>query len=104
MVPVLLSLIVLGVLILFRPHVTVTYSLYPYLPDVDYYRAIIEEEWDQIHPDVDLVYSDYNCYYDGAPEGIDVIMYDSLLEQSMISDGYLRPVEQQDIDGKEGFF
>ncbi len=103
-VPVLLSLIVLGVLILFRPHVTVTYSLYPYLPDVDYYRAIIEEEWDQIHPDVDLVYSDYNCYYDGAPEGIDVIMYDSLLEQSMISDGYLRPVEQQDIDGKEGFF
>ena len=104
LVPALLSLLVLGVLILCRPHITVTYSLYPYLPDVDYYREILEEEWDKLHPDVDLVYSDYDCYYDGAPEGIDVIMFDSLIEQGMISNGYLRPVDQQDMNEPEGFF
>ena len=103
-VPALLSLLVLGILILFRPHVTVTYSLYPYLPDADYYREILEEEWNKLHPDVDLVYSNYDCYYDGAPEGIDVIMFDSLLEQSLINNGYLRPVEQQDINEPEDFF
>lgn len=103
-VPVFLSLLVLGVLILCRPHVTITYSLYPYLPDVDYYREILEEEWDKLHPDVDLVYSDYDCYYDGAPEGIDVIMFDSLIEQGMISNGYLRPVDQQDMNEPEDFF
>ena len=103
-VPLFLSLMVLGLLIYFRPHAAVTYSLYPYLADTEYYREILEEEWDKIHPDVDLIYSDYNCYDDGAPDGVDVIMYDSLLEQSMISNGYLRPVDQQNIIGPEDFF
>lgn len=45
-----------------------TYSVYPYLPDVDYYAEVLEMEWEKLHPDINLEYVPYNCYFDGRPE------------------------------------
>ena len=70
-----------------------TYSVYPYLPDVDYYAEVLEMEWEKLHPDINLEYVPYNCYFDGRPEGIDVIMYDVFIERELIEKGYIKPVD-----------
>ena len=70
----------------------VTYSVYPYLPDIAYYTEILEEEWETLHPDVSLEYVPYDCYQDGRPEEIDVIMFDSILEREFVEKGYIKPL------------
>ena len=52
---------------------TLTYAVFPYLPDPGYYREFIESRWDEIEPDIDLIRAEWDCYTDGAPEGIDVV-------------------------------
>ena len=52
---------------------TLTYAVYPYLPDAGYYREIIERRWAETEPDIQLVRAEWDCYTDVAPEGIDVI-------------------------------
>ena len=81
-----------------------TYSTYPYLPDTDYYAEVLEEEWGKLHPDIRLEYVPYNCYYDGRPEGIDVIMYDVILERTLIEKGYIRPFDISDFKDTEDFY
>lgn len=74
----------------------VTYSVYPYLPDAHYYAEVLEAEWSERHPDVRLEYVPYDCYFGGRPEGIDVIMYDVIMERAFVEKGYLRPLDVRD--------
>ena len=67
---------------------TITYSMYPYLPDTAYCAEVLEEEWAKVHPDVKLEYVPYNCYHDGKPEGVDVVMYDSMLERMFMDETF----------------
>ena len=83
---------------------TITYSLYPYLPDEDSYCAVIEDNWEKLHPETTLQYVDYNCYEDGAPEGIDVIMYDACMESYFVENGYLKSIEESEINNADDFF
>ena len=34
---------------------TLTYAVYPYLPDTEYYQELIERRWAEIEPDIRLV-------------------------------------------------
>lgn len=70
-----------------------TYSVYPYLPDVNYYAEVLEEEWEKQHPDIRLEYVPYDCYFGGRPEGIDVIMYDVIMERAFVEKGYIRVLD-----------
>ena len=45
--------------------------MFPYLPDIEYYQEIIETRWAEIEPDIQLIRAEWDCYWDGAPEGID---------------------------------
>lgn len=83
---------------------TLTYSVYPYLPDTEYYEGILEEEWEKLHPDISLEYVPYNCYKDGSPEGIDVIMFDSILERKFIEKGYIKPLNIDEFADTGDFF
>ena len=83
---------------------TVTYSLYPYLPEAGYYSEVLEEEWSKLHPDVTLEHMPYNCYSDGRPEGIDVVMYDVLLEKEFVEKDYLKPLDVHDLIDTEDFY
>ena len=82
----------------------VTYSVYPYLPDIAYYTEILEEEWETLHPDVSLEYVPYDCYHDGRPEEIDVIMFDSILEREFVEKGYIKPLDIDDFQGLNDFY
>lgn len=36
----------------------------------------IERRWAETEPDIQLIRAEWDCYDDGAPEGIDVVMYE----------------------------
>ena len=81
-----------------------TYSVYPYLPDSDYYAEVLATEWKKLHPDISLECVPYNCYHDGMPEGVDVIMYDAMLERLFIEKGYIRPLDISACIDEDDFF
>ena len=72
---------------------TLTYAVYPYIPDAEYYQEIIERRWKEIEPNIKLVRAEWDCYYDGAPEGIDVIMYDAVMRDALIENGWIQPID-----------
>ena len=37
---------------------TLTYAVYPYIPDAEYYQEIIERRWKEIEPNIKLVRAD----------------------------------------------
>lgn len=81
-----------------------TYSVYPYLPDVDYYAEILEAEWDKRHPDIRLENVPYDCYFGGRPVGIDVIMYDVIMERAFVEKGYIRHLDINDFIDTDDYF
>ena len=81
-----------------------TYSVYPYLPDTKYYAEILEEEWKKLHPGISLEYVPYDCYFDGDPEGIDVIMFDAILEREFVEKGYIKPLDIDDYIDRSDFY
>ena len=34
---------------------TLTYAVFPYLPDTGYYQELIEKRWSELEPDIKLV-------------------------------------------------
>ena len=81
-----------------------TYSVYPYLPDAGYYAEVLEGEWEKRHPDIRLEYVPYDCYFGGKPEGIDVIMYDVIMERAFIEKGYIRSIDISDCLDTDDFY
>ena len=76
---------------------TLTYAVYPYLPDTGYYQELIERRWAELEPDIRLVRAECNCYHDGRPEGIDVVMYDAVMRDQLIADGWIRPISPEAV-------
>ena len=64
-----------------------TYAVFPYLPDSGYYQQIIEHRWAEVEPEIPLVRAEWDCYTDGAPEGIDVVMFDAVMLESLVDAG-----------------
>ena len=83
---------------------TLTYAVYPYIPDAEYYQEIIERRWAEIEPNIKLVRAEWNCYYDGVPDGIDVIMYDAVMRDALIEDGWIRPIDPGKVQNAEDIF
>ncbi len=81
-----------------------TYAVFPYLPDAGYYRELIERRWAELEPDIRLVRAEWNCYHDGEPEGIDVIIYDAVMRDSLISAGWIRPIDPGAVREREDIF
>lgn len=76
---------------------TLTYAVYPYLPDAGYYEELIESRWAELEPDIRLVRADWDCYTDGEPEGIDVVMYDAVMRDTLIDAGWIQPIEENAV-------
>ena len=83
---------------------SLTYSVFPYLPDTGYYREIIENRWAEIHPDIQLIRADWDCYEDSAPSGIDVIMFDAVMRDKIIDAGWIQPIAPDNVLGAEDIF
>lgn len=83
---------------------SLTYAVYPYLPDSEYYQELIEKRWAETEPDIKLIRAEWDCYTDGKPEGIDVMMFDADVESTIISSGWIQPVSTDDIKEREDIF
>ena len=46
-----------------EPADTLTYAVYPYLPDAAYYRELIEARWAELEPGIRLVRAEYEKNY-----------------------------------------
>ena len=83
---------------------TLTYAVFPYIPDVDYYQEIIERRWAEIEPDIELVRAEWDCYDDGVPDGIDVIMYDAVMRDALIENDWIQPIDRNTVQDVEDIF
>ena len=83
---------------------TLTYAVYPYLPDAGYYQELIERRWAEVEPNIKLVRAEWDCYYDGAPDGIDVIMYDAVMRDKLIESAWIQPIDPAAVLHAEDFF
>ncbi len=82
----------------------IKYSVYPHLPDMNYYIQTIEEAWEALETGVSIEYSDYDCYVDGEPTDVDVIMYDAILLSQFIANDYLLPISDDEIENIDDFY
>ena len=83
---------------------TLTYAVFPYLPDTGYYQELIEKRWSELEPDIKLVRAEWDCYSDSAPTGIDVVMYDCFVRDKLIDSGWIKPTERSSIQNINDIF
>lgn len=83
---------------------TLTYAVFPYMPDTGYYQEMIERRWAEIEPDIKLVRAEWNCYEDGVPDGIDVIMYDTVMRDTLIENGWIQAIDRNAVQKAEDIF
>ncbi len=83
---------------------SLTYAVYPYLPDVEYYEELIEKRWAELEPNIRLLRAEWNCYDAAAPEGIDVIMYDSFTRDTLIEAGWIQPFEKSAVLNRDDIY
>ena len=83
---------------------TLTYAVFPYIPDSEYYQEIIEARWAELEPDIKLVRANWDGYYDGMPEGIDVVMYDAVMLDKLISEGWIQPIDPNAVQEAEDIY
>lgn len=102
--------VILLIMVLFAPACgqtridTLTYAVFPYLPDVEYYQEIIEKRWAEIEPDIKLIRAEWDCYSDAAPEGIDVVMFDAVMRDKLIDSGWIQPIDPKEVKKIEDIF
>ena len=83
---------------------TLTYAVFPYLPDIEYYQELIEERWAKLEPDIELVRANWDCYYDDKPEGIDVVMYDAVMRDTFVNAGWIEPIDPKAVQESEDIY
>ena len=83
---------------------TLTYAVFPYLPDAGYYQELIEQRWAETEPDIKLVRAEWDCYTDELPDDVDVLMYDAVMRDTLIEKGSIRPIEPNCISDKDDIY
>lgn len=87
-----------------EPVKELTYAVFPYVTDNDYYMDLIEEKWKETEPGIRLVRAEYNCYHDTDPGDIDVFIYDVYMQNDLIQNGWIQPIDREMIQDAEDFY
>lgn len=77
--------------------ITLHVSLYKLIPHYDSFEKTVEECWNEKHPDVKLIFSDWDCYSRTLPEDLDVFVIDSISLDSLSEKGCLLALSEEDI-------
>ena len=83
---------------------TLTLALYPYVPDIERFKSAIREEWNQHHPEIQLEFSDWDCYSGTLPENADVFVYDGVYMNHYMEQGILLPLAENEIEDMDDFY
>ncbi len=70
-----------------RKHSQRIVALFPYLADPEGFQEAVRDSWGQRHPDVELHFTDWNCYHSDPVEGIDVFVFESTYLTSFAEKG-----------------
>ena len=84
-----------------------TVGLYPYVPRIEQFRNAISNEWNKIHPDIQLKFLSDN-EWDGGYEmnpsaATDVYVFDATYLNYFMSQNLLEPIGSQEIQGLSDF-
>ena len=80
--------------------VVLNVALYPYTPDNTRFEASIRAEWAKIHPEVELHFLPWDCYYEDVPEAMDVFAFDVQYLSYFAEKGFLMPIPQEALKDK----
>ena len=69
--------------------VTLNVSLYKYIPDYDAFEKTVSECWKEKHPEVELNFTDWDCYSKQVPDDLDVFVFDTLSLDAFAGKGCL---------------
>lgn len=81
---------------------SISVAIYPHLPDKNLFMRVLSEQWAQLEPNIELEFVSWDCYSEGAPEDIDVVMFDAVFTSYLAEGGYIQPIDRsmiQDADG-----
>ncbi len=84
---------------------TLKVALYPYVPRIAQFETAIQTQWNQVQPEVDLVF-DHN--WDGGydktpPDDVDVFVFDAMFFEHFLNKGYLEPMKAKEIANLDDF-
>ena len=78
-------------------YLTLNVSLYQVIPDYDSFEDTVAACWEEIHPEVELNFVDWNCYDAQVPQDLDVFVIDTTSLDSFVQSGYLLALSEEDI-------
>lgn len=76
---------------------TLNVSLYKYIPDYNAFEKIVSECWKEKHPEVELNFTDWDCYSKEVPDDLDVFVFDTLSLDAFAGKGCLLALSREDI-------
>ena len=79
-------------------------ALYPYVPDRARFQAVVDSEWEKIHPDIDLRFVDWDCYVSDPDPTLDVFVFDGIYLTSFVNEDHLLPISDDMIQNREDIF
>jgi|GEM_PF-887710 len=80
---------------------TINVAIYPYVPDPDYFKLLIQGAWSD--PSTVLNFVNYDCYSSDPPSSVDVFAYDCIFLTHLAAQGYLRPIKLSEIKNSSDF-
>ena len=81
-----------------QPTVTLNVSLYKLVPDYEHFKQTVSERWKEIHPEVELCFSDWDCYSGVVPDDLDVFVFDTINLDTFAGKGYLLALSEEDVE------
>lgn len=76
-------------------------ALYGYVPDTERFENAVAEQWEEVQPNVELNFVEWDCYEDVPNEEVDVFVFDAIYLLDYIDKGYLLPLAAEDIEDSE---
>lgn len=87
-----------------NPDLTLEVALFPYVPDIARFQAVVRDAWEREHSDVSLHFVDWDCYASDPDQTLDVFVFDGIYLSSFAEEGYLLPIPEEKIRGREDIF
>ncbi len=103
------SLVLLALLVLFSTQVLagqiLTVGLYPDVPRVEQFKAVIEAEWKKVEPNVSIVWDDsWGGGYEADPSSsLDVYVFDTLFLSYFNAQGFLHNLPKSQVENFDDF-
>lgn len=85
-------------------NLTLEVALYPYVPDLKRFQAVVQDAWEREHPDATLHFADWDCYASDPDPALDVFVFDGIYLSSFARQGYLLPIPMETVQNAEDIF